>query len=313
MSDEQVARPGTARVGRYQASVGPLVVVGTSLGVLVALWLTASAGSAVAEVLGLPDTGLVVRYGLPAVRVVADIGAASTVGFLLIAAVLAAPQSSGYLDVTGYRSVRVAAGCAWTWAVAAFLMVPLTVAEVLGRPVGDVLALGPLLAALPLLPTSGAWLLTAVVATVLAVGCRATLTWGWSTVLLAGTVVGLLPVAATGHSAVGGSHDLATDSLMIHVVAAAVWVGGLVAVMALAARPSSDQLGTVLPRFSAIAAWCWALMALSGIVNLAVRVPLTLPNLLSPYGVIATAKTGSLLLLGVIGYLHRRRTLAPAI
>lgn len=313
MPHQQVTPVGPARVWRYRSAVGPLVVAGTSLGLLAALWLTASAGSAIADVLGLPDAGLVVRYGLPAVRVAADIGAVATVGFLLLAAVLAAPQASGYLDIAGYRSVRVAAGCACLWAGAALVMVPLTVAEVLGRPVGDVLALGPLAAALPLLPTSAAWLLTAVLATLIAAGCRATLTWGWAGVLLAAAVVGLLPVAATGHSAVGGSHDLATDSLMIHIVAAAVWVGGLIAVLSLAARPSPDQLGTVLPRFSVIAAWCWALMALSGLANLAVRIPLTLPNLLSDYGVIAVAKTASLLLLGVLGYLHRRSALAPAV
>ncbi|MBW0088843.1 CopD family protein [Pseudonocardia sp. KRD-188] len=313
MPQQHVTPANLARVWRYRSALGPLVLAGTSLGLLIALWLTASAGSAIADILGLPEAGLVVRFGLPAVRVVSDIAAVATVGFLLVAAVLAAPQATGYLDIAGYRSVRVAAGCAWLWAVSAFLMVPLTVAEVLGRPVADVLALGPLTAALPLLPTSTAWLLTGVLATLIAAGCRATLTWGWAGVLLAAAVVGLLPVAATGHSAVGGSHDLATDSLMIHIVAAAVWVGGLIAVLSLAARPSPNQLGTVLPRFSMIAAWCWGLMALSGLANLAVRIPLTLPNLLSDYGVIAMAKTASLLLLGVLGYLHRRTALAPAV
>lgn len=313
MEMQSVSGARSIRSGWNRPTVVPLVVAGTAVGLLLALWLTASTGTAVADALGLPDAGLVVRIGLPAVRVVADISAALTVGFLLAAAALTAPQASGYLDVAGYRSVRVAAVCGLLWAVAAFLMVPLTVAEALGRPVGDVFALGPLTAALQLLPTSGAWLLTAVLATLLAVGCRATLTWGWAGVLLMGAVIGVLPVAATGHSAVGGSHDIATDSLMIHVVAAAVWVGGLVAVLTLAVRPQAESLDTVLPRFSVVAGWCWGLMAFSGLVNLAVRVPLTLPNLLSGYGVIAMAKSGSLLLLGALGYLHRRRTVAPAV
>lgn len=301
----------TGRGNRLGLSL--VLVVGTAAGLLVATGVAASSGLSVAAALGLPDSGLLAAYGIPGVRVVADIAAAVTVGSLLLAAVLVPPQASGYLDVAGYRSVRTASVCAAVWAGAALLLVPLTVSEAIGRPVQAVLAPAPLVAAIPLLPTSGAWVVTAGVAFLVAACARVALTWGSSVVLLGVAVAGLLPVATSGHSAVGGSHDIATDSLMLHVVAAALWVGGLVAVLALALSPASGRLRTALPRFSAIASWCWLLMAVSGVVNLGVRVPLGVDTLLSGYGLLAGAKVGALVLLGAIGWAHRRRSVGPAV
>ncbi|MDN5747939.1 MAG: bifunctional copper resistance protein CopD/cytochrome c oxidase assembly protein [Pseudonocardia sp.] len=313
MAQRAAMRKTVAARRAKRPGLSPVIVVGTAAGLLIATGIAASSGLSVSAALGLPDSGPLTSYGIPVVRVVADIAAALTVGFLLLAAVLVPPQASGYLDVAGYRSVRTASICAAVWAGAALLLVPLTVSEAIGRPVQAVLAPAPLVAAIPLLPTSGAWVVTAGVAFLVAAGARVALTWGSCVVLLGVAVAGLLPVATSGHSAVGGSHDIATDSLMLHVAAAALWVGGLVAVLALALSPSSDRLRTALPRFSVLASWCWVLMAVSGVVNLAVRVPLGVDTLLSAYGVLAGAKVGALVLLGVIGWAHRRRTIAPAV
>jgi cytochrome c oxidase assembly factor CtaG/putative copper export protein len=296
--------------GARQRGVALLLVVGAVAGMLAASALAVSGDAAAA--LGLPDAGALVARSIPVVRVLAEIAATATVGALLLAAVLAPPQRSGYLDIAGYRAVRVAAVSATTWAAAALLMVPLTVAEALGRPLPDVLAVAPLTAALTLLPTSAAWLIAAVIAAAVAVGSAATLTWGWACALFVASVGGLLPVAASGHSAVGGSHDIATDSLLLHVVAAALWVGGLLAIL-LVATSTPRALRTALPRFSALAGWCWSVLALSGLVNLAVRVELTVESLLTPYGAVVGAKTVALAVLGLIGLVHRRRTLPAAV
>lgn len=298
---------------RRRATVWPVVVFGTAIGMLVAAGVVAVSGASIVDALGLPDAGRLTTVGLPVVRVVADAAAALTVGFLLLATVLVPPQVSGYLDVAGYRAVRTAAVTAGAWTVSALLMVPLTVSEALGRPVVDVLTPGRLAAAVPLLPTAVPWVVAALVAAVISIGCRAVLSWGWTVALLGVAVAGLLPVAASGHSAVGGSHDIATDSLVLHVVAAAIWVGGLVAVLALALSRSAAQIVVALPRFSAIAAGCWALMAVSGTANLAVRVPLVPDALFTAYGALAAAKIVALLLLGVLGHVHRTRTISGAV
>ncbi len=64
---------------------------------------------------------------------------ALTIGAVLLAAFLVPPQRSGYLDVAGYRALRAASWAAAGWTAAAVLLVPLNVADALGRPVGDVL------------------------------------------------------------------------------------------------------------------------------------------------------------------------------
>ncbi|MBW0114190.1 cytochrome c oxidase assembly protein [Pseudonocardia abyssalis] len=297
-------------------SSGPagLVALGTAIAVLVAAGLTVLSGARPLVALGLPDPGVLTTAGLPAVRAVAEVGMVLTIGALLLAAFLVPPQRSGYLDVAGYRALRTASWTGAGWLVAAVLLVPLNVADALGRPVADVLDIGLLVDVVPQLAASTAWAWTAVVALLVVVGCRSVLTWGWTTVLFGLSVVGPLPVTLTGHSAAGGSHDLATDSLVLHVLAASMWVGGLVAVIALAAARGPDRdaaLGTAVPRFSNIALVCWIVLAGTGIVNALTRIA---PGALfdSYYGALLLAKAGALLALGALGALHRQRTVGPA-
>ncbi|MBO0872590.1 MAG: bifunctional copper resistance protein CopD/cytochrome c oxidase assembly protein [Pseudonocardia sp.] len=289
----------------------PLVLLGLLVAAFVAAGLTALSGARPLEALGLPDPGALTTYGLPVVRAVSEISAVLTVGALLLAGFLVAPEPNGYVSVPGYRALRAASYSAGAWTVAALLMVPLTVADSLGRPVTDVLAFGRLAAIVPQLEVATAWTLTAVFAVVVFAGCRVALSWGSAVVLLAIAVVGLLPVAATGHSAAGGAHDLATDSLMLHVVAAALWVGGLVAVLALAGRraEAAEHLPTAITRFSSLALVCWLVMAVSGVVNALVRIPLG-DVFGTYYGALLLAKTGALLVLGGFGYVQRRHVVS---
>ncbi|CAA9419459.1 MAG: Copper resistance protein CopD / Cytochrome c oxidase caa3-type assembly factor CtaG_BS (unrelated to Cox11-CtaG family) [uncultured Pseudonocardia sp.] len=291
-----------------------LVLLGSAIAVLVAAGLTTLSGARPLASLGLPDPGALVTAGLPAVRVVAEIALVLTVGALLLPAFLVAPQRSGYLDVAGYRSLRVATWTSGVWLVAAVLMVPLTVADSLGRSPADVLDVGLLADLVARLPVATAWAWTAAIAALVLIGTRSVLTWGWTVVLFAIAFAGPVPVALTGHSSSGGSHDIATDSLLLHVLAASLWIGGLVAVLALAATRGPDRaaaLATAVPRFSALALVCWLVLAVTGTANALTRVP---PALVfsSSYGSLLLLKAGALAALGVLGALHRRRTVARA-
>ena len=285
-----------------------VVAIGAALAVVVVSALTVLTGSTLAAELGLPDPGPLTAYGLPVVRTVAEICAVLTVGSLFLAAVLVPPQPSGYLDVAGYRALRAATISGGGWTSAALLMVPLSVAEALGRPV-EKLAAGRLVALVPQVATATAWLATAALAAAVLVGTRVVLSWGGAVLLAVLAIVALVPVVSQGHSSAGGNHDIASDSLLLHVVGASLWVGGLVAVLALAARSeTAARLPDALARFSAAAGILWAVMAVSGVVNLVVRVPLN--GLLgSAYGALVAVKTPALLALGLLGYVHRRRSL----
>jgi len=291
----------------------PPVLIGAAAAVLIAVGITALSGARPLESLGLPDPGGLTTYGLPVVRTLAELFAVLTVGALLTAALFTFPEEDGFLGLSGYRSLRVASYTAGAWMVSSLMMVPLTIADALGRPLASVLGFGPLVAVVPRLEVATAWLLTAVIAVIVFAGCRIALTWGTSAILLLFAVAGLLPVASTGHSAAGGSHDLATDSLMLHVVAASLWIGGLVGLLGLAAARETDrtQLAVAVRRFSGLALVCWIVMAASGILNALVRVS---PSsvLGTEYGTLLLAKTGALAALGGLGYLQRRRAVPAA-
>ncbi|MGD9529640.1 cytochrome c oxidase assembly protein [Pseudonocardia sp.] len=298
-------------VGRRGSDTVLVVAVGIAVAVFVAAGLAALSPPIVVP--GLPAPDPVLTLGLPAVRTFSHLCMAITIGGLLCAAFLVAPQTSGYLDVAGYRGLRVAGFAAIGWALAAAALVPLTVADALGRPLGDVLDPAVLLDLVPRLSTASSWLFTALIALVVLIGCRSVLTWGWSVVLFAVSLLGPVPVALTGHSAGGGAHDVATDSLLLHVLAACLWVGGLVAVLVTAAArgPDRSALATAVPRFSALAGVCWAVLAVSGVVNALVRVPLgALWG--SPYGALVLAKAAALGVLGYAGWRHRRATVGKA-
>ncbi len=298
------------RPGGWAAVTGALTVVAGTLAALVAILVASASAAQALSLLGIPDPGPLTTYGLPAVRALADLFAALTVGALLFAAFLVPPQRSGLLDTGGYRAVRRASGLAFAWAVCAALLVPLTVSDSTGRPVTEVLAPQELWGVIDQIELAGTWRVTAVGAVLLAIACRLALRWGWTPVLFAGSVAVMMPLALTGHSSSGGAHDVATNSLILHLIAAAVWVGGLVALLVHALRDGTHT-GVAARRFSPLAAVSFVVLAVSGVVNSWVRVPMD-ELFTSTYGRLVLAKAAALVVLGVIGYFQRRSAL-PAL
>lgn len=261
---------------------------------------------------GLPDPGPVTTYGLPFVRAAGEIAAVVAVGAFLFAAFLVAPQTNGVLDVAGYRALRLGTAASGVWTVCAALLVPLTISDVSGQPLLDHLGPVDVWSAASLVDVSAAWRWTAILAAGVTIASLPVLRWGWTPVLLAGSLVTLMPLVLTGHSSAGGAHDLATNSLFIHLVAAALWAGGLLALLAHAIRAGrgADGSNTALAarRFSALALWCFIAMAISGVLNALVRIQL--PDLVrTNYGWLVVGKVVALTLLGVLGWRQRRVSL----
>jgi len=299
-----VTTPATETASPSRGGLGALIALGVALAAAVGAGLTLALGADALTALGLPDPGLLTRTALPAVGTIAECAAVVAVGSLLLGAFLVPPQASGYLDVSGYAGLRTAQAAAVTWTLAAAAMVPLSVADAVGRPVAEVLS-PPLLADLvPRVTQAGAWALTAGIAMLVAAGCWAALSWGSTVGLFVLAVTGLLPVALTGHSSAGGAHDVATNSLIYHLVAAALWVGGLIAVLAHLSR-RGPHAGLVASRFSRLALVCWIVMAASGTVNALIRVA---PGQLftTSYGALVLAKVTALIALGAFGAAQRR-------
>ncbi|GGS42358.1 cytochrome c oxidase assembly protein [Actinokineospora fastidiosa] len=282
-----------------------LIAVGIGLAATLAALLVSLSGDGLYDLLGLPTPDAFTRHGLTVVRVLAEVGSVITIGSLLFAAFLVPPQKSGVLDVGGYGALRWAGGGALLWFVGALLSAPFLAADAVGRPVLDILSADTLLSLVGALSQAQAWLLTAAIALLVFVGTRFVLTWGWTTVLFGVALIGMTPVAVTGHSSSGGSHDMATNSLLLHLVSAALWVGGLIALLAHGRRAGAN-LPLAATRFSRIALVCWIVMAGSGVINALVRLPLA-DLFTSTYGLLVVAKGAALLVLGVFGYFQRER------
>ncbi|TRW88482.1 copper resistance protein CopD [Mycolicibacterium sp. 018/SC-01/001] len=290
-----------------RASVWPLLY-----GVALLAGLTAAALSALslAEALtatGLPDPGPVTTYGLPFVKAAGEIAAVIATGSFLFAAFLVPPQPSGVLDVDGYRALRIGTVAAGFWTVCAVVMVPLTVSDISGQPVMTRLSPGDIWSVADLIDIAGAWRWTALFAAIVTIVSIPVLRWSWTPVLLAGSLVTLLPLALTGHSSSGGAHDIATNSLLVHLMAGTVWAGGLLALLVHALRGSTGRYDHLAARrFSALALWCFVAMALSGIINALVRVRIE-DLVQTRYGWLVLAKLAALVILGVLGWQQRRR------
>ncbi|GAB3677750.1 cytochrome c oxidase assembly protein [Saccharopolyspora tripterygii] len=261
------------------------------------------AGDAYA-IYGLPDPGALVRYGLPVARVLADLGAVVCLGSLWLAVFAIPPGRSGVISADGYAAVRAAGWSAALWCVAALWVAPLLAADASGRPLLELADPAVLFGLIDAIEQAKSWLLTAGIALVVAIGCRVALSWTGTAAVLLCAVAGLLPVVATGHSA-SGAHDIATSSLLYHLVAASLWVGGLVALLAHAARRGA-HLGLVTRRFSSLALVCWIAMAGSGVINAATRItPSAVVS--TNYGLLILSKSAALVVLGVVGYRQRSR------
>ncbi|MCD2109970.1 MULTISPECIES: cytochrome c oxidase assembly protein [Rhodococcus] len=283
------------------------------LGLLAALVAAFAVGLSAAQalvLLGIPDPGPLTTYGLPAVRAISEIATVITIGSLFFAAFLVPPQRGGVLDVGGYRAVRTAGVAATVWAVTAALMVPLTLSDTSGSPLSEAIRPENLFSALGQVEAASAWAWTTVLALITALLIRLTVRWSWTPYLLLLSVVALMPIALTGHSSSGGSHDMATNSLVLHLVAASVWAGGLFALLAHSMR-GGEHTDIAARRFSFVAGLAFVVMAVSGVINAAVR--MSFDDLTTTtYGRLLLAKIVALVLLGIFGWAQRRRAL-PAL
>ncbi|MBM9467166.1 cytochrome c oxidase assembly protein [Nakamurella leprariae] len=295
-------RPG---VDRWR--VTSAVVAAALVAMCVAVGLAASVAPRVL-IPGLPDAGRLVEYALPAVKALFDLTAALTVGWLLAAAWFCPPQRSGLLDVGGYRCVQAASLSAGVWTAASLALIPLTFADSYGEPLLDALSADRILLGLEVSDAVRGYLVAAVVAAVVGLMSRVVLRRSWTFALLVVALIGVLPQALGGHSAQSGDHDVAVDTMIWHLLGVSVWVGGLVALLGLA-RQRAPHLDVVARRYSSAALVAFVAVALSGMANAVVRLAALDDLWLTDYGRLVVLKAVLLVALGVLGWLHRRRTL----
>ena len=291
-----------ARGSLRQARAAALPAASSVLALVVVLVVGGGLGARVAQ--GLPDPGAVTRWGLPVARLAVDLSALMTVGALVLAVVLVPPDGP-VRTVTA--AVRAAVGWAGLWATAATTAAVLTVADVTGIPLQR-LPVDQLATAAWVLPGARALLLAAGLA-VAVLGCLAAgRSRGHDALALGVAVVALTPPLYAGHAAHAGEHQVATGSLVVHVVSASVWVGSLAALVLHLRGDRSVRIATT-SRFSSLALASFGVLAASGGLSAVARLGTSRASWLSAYGIVLAVKILAATALGVMGWAHRRWTM----
>ncbi|KGN37183.1 cytochrome C oxidase assembly protein [Knoellia subterranea KCTC 19937] len=273
------------------------------VGLVVALVAASLAG--VLAPLVLDDPGPAVRWSLPLVRVVSDLSSAVTLGLLGLAAFLVPERRTTERRI---QASRLAAVTGVVWFVSAGLGVFLTFASLAGLRLGDPELGRQFLTFVWSLEVTRVLSISTGVALVVATGAliaRTRTGFAWLAALALG---GIVVVALTGHSAGSASHESAVNSLGVHLLGVTVWVGGLLAIALMRPRIGRD-LGATVSRYSVLAGWAYAAVALTGLQQAVIRLG-SFSGINSAYGAMLVAKTAILVALGLIGWQQRRRVIA---
>ena len=152
---------------------------------------------------------------------------------------------------------------ALTWALATGLSIIATLADILGTDLSGALdptSMRSFISQITLGKYMFAQLCLALLVASVAIRIKGVA--GANALLLLSLAAIIAPVFES-HSASSGSHALAIGSLVVHVVAISLWVGGLVAITFLKA----DDRAIALRRFSALALWAAIAVSASGTAN----------------------------------------------
>jgi len=254
---------------------------------------------------GLPDVGGLVGWGVPMLRVVIDALSIATVGWLMAATVLDPSGRTGVISSAGRKDLVRAAGFALAWAVVALLEALFTLADVLGIPLSDALTPQVVGTYASDIPTVRALVVMSVLAVIVAFGCILTSSTGASAGWLIVALVAVALPALGGHASGLGDHALALSSGVAHVVAAVLWIGGVVA-LAVHAVSRDIPFARAVQRFSPFALAAIALVALSGLGNAYSRLDYAQQLVTTSYGQLVIVKTSLIIALAIIGWVIRR-------
>jgi cytochrome c oxidase assembly factor CtaG/putative copper export protein len=304
-----LARPAaTGPAPRLRTSRWALAAVGAAvLTLLVALALGGGAAGFVLP--GLPDPGPVTRWGLPLAKLMLDGAGTVTVGLLLLGVLI--PARKDELHPDALRAIRLASLWAGVWALAAATAHVLTLSDLIGLPLAEALS-GNSLTTFTLSVEQGqAYAIVVLLAVAIVPAARWTLRPGGALALLVLGVSTLVPPALVGHSSSGDYHHSAAFSLIVHVVAVSLWVGGLVALTWYAgvSRGRSSQLPRAARAFSPLALGAVVAVGASGVLNAAVRLYGLSDLVTTTYGRLLLVKVALLVVLVWAGARHRARTL----
>jgi cytochrome c oxidase assembly factor CtaG/putative copper export protein len=250
------------------------------------------------------DPGELVRWAQPIVQTIKNLAMAMTVGSLVLAAWAFSEKSESLT-----RSLRRASLAANVWLASGLAHFLLTYLWVTGSKLSSETSFGAGLwqfaTEIELGQTLVMSLLFAAVTSFIALlssSLRSTL---FAAVF---ALAGLVPLAMSGHAAGTTGHDMAVNSMGIHLVAVTIWVGGLIE---LGFQLRSENWLVLARRYSTLALFAFGLTAVSGVAAAALRI-VDVKYLFTQWGILVIVKVIVLITLGLFGAFYRFRVLNAA-
>jgi putative copper resistance protein D len=228
-----------------------------------------------------------------------------TSSFLLVGALLAITfltlDIDGKVAQTNFQLRKLAAISSLIWMFSNITFIVLTLANILNSSISEVLQSNILRSFLTQVPLGQYLFVQLLLSILISIAIPRFNSIGTGTVLLLATLLAIVVPVFQSHSASSGSHLMAIGSLAIHVIALALWVGGVFALAFLA----PDTRAVAVPRFSVLALWAAIAVVVSGSVNAFIRLNFK-EAWSSNYANLVLAKVFLTAGLIAIGYLHRK-------
>lgn len=279
---------------------GVLALLFGYLALVVALLLGGGAPTRAAP--GLPDAGLIVGWSVPLLTMANFLIEFTLIGFALASTFFFA-DVKGALGEPATRLIRRVPPIAILWILLNALLIVVKAAYEIGIPFREALNFATIDSYLTQTAQGNAFLWQfAFLALLIGVSALTTRVRGAAATLVLALLV-IAPPALNSHASAASHHSLATGAIVIHVVASALWIGGVVALVVM--RRAKLALDDAVPRFSVLALWCVVVIAVSGVVNAWLRIG-SVSGLASKYAAITMAKAVVLIVLVLIGARHRR-------
>ncbi|NLA66129.1 MAG: bifunctional copper resistance protein CopD/cytochrome c oxidase assembly protein [Leucobacter sp.] len=252
------------------------------------------------------DPGAVVRYGLPVARALVNVSMAGMIGSLALAVwALAAdkPETRVAMDL--------ASGSAAVLTVAATAAMIFTYVDVSNQAFSAGADFGAGLAMfLTEFELGQLWLMEILLAALVTVICFAARDRRIILLALVLSLATTWPIASQGHAAGASGHSQAVNSLLVHLVGAAVWLGGLMTLVFLAKKVDRARLAVLVSRYSSFALFAFIGVSASGVVSAGLRVGGVEALFGTGYGQIVVLKAVALIALGLFGVAWRQRAIA---
>lgn len=257
--------------------------------------------------LGISDPGLVTTVGMPLAKSGGEVLAALATGSFMLAAFGTKARKDGSLSLDGWAASRVGGWASICWGLIALLQIPMTLSDVSGQPLATTLQPAYWSMSLEQVGESPAWLVIGVMGLVTGLFALMSNRWVWQPVFFALVLLSVVALASVSHNASGGNHDVGTNSMIFHFAFTLFWVGGLMALLG-HSRRKGDFLREVSRRYSFVALVSFIALSLSGVVN--TWITISFGDLFtSNYGRLILVKIIAIVILGLIGYIHRKVTL----